>query len=106
MLTIARVENQISLCIPRVDYATTKTEIIKTFNKINIGKLVKVDLINKKSPKGEEEFKIAFLHFSEWNETKNGLHAKERLLSGKDIKVVYDFPWFWKVSMKKNERIV
>jgi hypothetical protein len=24
--------------------------------------------------------------------------ARERLLEGKDIKIVYDDPWFWKVS--------
>lgn len=94
----------ISLCIPKVKCTTTKTEIIEVFNKINIGKLEQVDLINKKSPKGEE-FKIVFLHFSQWSDTINGLHAKDRILAGKDIKIVYDFPWFWKVFIKKSKNV-
>ena len=36
-----------------------------------------------------------------WFHNSNASVARERLLNGKDIKIIYDDPWFWKVSAYK-----
>jgi hypothetical protein len=42
-----------------------------------------------------------FIHINKWYNTDNANIAKERLLNGKDIKIIYDDPWFWKISVYK-----
>ena len=42
-----------------------------------------------------------FVHINKWYNTENAFIAKERLLNGKDIKIIYDDPWFWKISVYK-----
>jgi hypothetical protein len=39
-----------------------------------------------------------FIHFDRWFDTDNAHRALNLLREGKDIKVIYDEPWFWKVS--------
>jgi hypothetical protein len=91
-----------TLCIPKVNFETTKNDIFKTFNKINIVELERVDIICKKSQKGEN-YKMVFLHFNKWYNTDIAENAKDRILSGKDIKVVYAFPWFWKITANRRD---
>ena len=90
----------ISLCIPRVKNTITKKEILNIFNKLDLGKLERIDIVSKKSIQGDD-YKKVFLHFKYWNNSEYTDQIKERLINGHDIKVVYDFPWFWKISLNK-----
>lgn len=90
-----------SICIPRVHRDITKSHILQIFHKLDFGKIEKVDIIYKKGYKGEE-YKRIFLHFKSWNNHEFAVNNRERLLSGKDLKIVYDFPWFWKASALKT----
>jgi hypothetical protein len=54
-------------------------------------------MVSKVSPTGEK-FNRVFIHFERWFETDNAQSARKLLSEGKDIKVIYDEPWFWKVS--------
>lgn len=89
-----------SICIPRVNQNISKRQIVTTFKQLNLGILDRVDMIYKKNPKGEE-YKKVFLHFKKWHEHDVSIQARQRLLEGKDIKIVYDFPWFWKASANR-----
>ena len=40
--------------------------------------------------------------FLDWFENENAKNARERLMNGKDIKIIYDEPWFWKISASRN----
>jgi len=93
----------ISMCIPRVHVNVTRAQILKVFYKLNFGKIDRVDIIHKKTLKGDE-YKRVFLHYIEWNMHDQAVFVKERLSSGKDIKVVYDFPWYWKISLNKSDK--
>jgi hypothetical protein len=86
-----------SLCIPRVFPNIDEKRIRRIFNELNVGVIQRVDIVNKTTEKGEK-FNRVFIHFQEWFTNSNATTAKERLLSGKEIKIVYDDPWFWKVS--------
>ena len=89
------------LCIPRV-YATIKeTYIHKIFKDLNLGTLDRIDIVSKKGEK-KDKFNRVFIHFRCWNDTENAIIARERLLNGKEIKVIYDDPWFWKISAYKE----
>ena len=87
-----------SLCIPRVFINIDETRIRRVFDELNIGIIDRIDIICKTTPKGEK-FNRVYVHFKRWfiNNT-NADTARERLLNGKDIKIIYDDPWFWKVS--------
>lgn len=89
------------LCIPRV-YANIKEMYIrKIFEHLNLGTLDHIDIVSKKSEK-KDKFNRVFIHFRCWNDTENASIARERLLNGKEIKVIYDDPWFWKISAYKE----
>lgn len=88
-----------SICIPRVFSNINATDIIEVFqNKLNIGQIKKVDIINNNN---DPKFKKVFIHFKYWNNTDKINHIKNMLNDGKIIKVVYDNPWFWKCSLNR-----
>ena len=85
------------LCIPRVYSNISETRIRGIFDDLNLGQLDRIDIVNKNNNKGEK-FNRVFIHFRRWNDTENANIARERLLNGKEIKIIYDDPWFWKIS--------
>ncbi len=90
-----------SLCIPRVYPNIDERRIRKTFDDLNLGIIERVDIVRKTTEKGEKCNRV-FIHFSRWFNSRNADTARERLLNGQDIKVIYDDPWFWKVAAYKE----
>jgi hypothetical protein len=86
-----------SICIPRVFPNINEKRIRKVFDELNMGIIERIDIVSKSTEKGEK-FNRVFIHFKKWNSEGNAEIARERLLNGKDIKIIYDDPWFWKVS--------
>ena len=86
-----------SLCIPRVFSNWTEVRIRRIFDDLGMGEIQRIDVVSKTTEKGEK-FNRVFVHFKRWFANKNADMARERLLNGKEIKIVYDDPWFWKVS--------
>ena len=87
------------LCIPRVHRNIDETYIRKIFNELNMGILDRIDIVVKRNDnKKDNNFNRVFVHFREWNDSENAKRARERLLEGKEIKIIYDDPWFWKIS--------
>ena len=89
-----------SMCIPRVYPNISEGRIRKIFDELNIGVIDRVDIVSKTTEKGER-FNRVFIHMDRWFNNSNACVARERLLGGKDIKIIYDDPWFWKVSAYK-----
>jgi hypothetical protein len=89
-----------SMCIPRVYPNISEGRIRKIFDELNIGVIDRVDIVSKTTEKGER-FNRVFIHMDRWFHNSNACVARERLLGGKDIKIIYDDPWFWKVSAYK-----
>ena len=86
-----------SLCIPRVFSNWTESRIRRIFDDLGMGEIQRIDVVSKTTEKGEK-FNRVFVHFKRWFANQNADMARERLLNGKEIKIVYDDPWFWKVS--------
>jgi len=85
-----------SLCIPRVFPNISEARIRKTFEDIFIGRIEKIDII-----KGDK-FNRVFVHLS-WNNTPDALYVRNQVMTGKDVKVVYDGPWYWMISASRNQ---
>lgn len=93
--------NQPILCIPGV-FANIKEERIRrVFGDLNLGQVDRVDIVVPKKPVGPEEkenkFNRVFVHLI-WNDTPSSVACRKKLLEGKDVKIIYDEPWFWRVS--------
>jgi len=86
-----------SLCIPRVFPNIDERRIRNIFANLDMGEIGRIDIIQRSTEKGEK-FNRVFVHFKRWNIGGNADIARERLLNGKDIKIIYDDPWFWKIS--------
>jgi hypothetical protein len=93
-------ESQPSLCIPRVFNNIDETRLRRVFDELELGKIHHIDIIVRKNDKGEA-FKRVYIHFEKWSWNENAQAARRKLISGKEIKIVYDNPWFWKVSANK-----
>jgi len=88
-----------SLCIPRVFKNITRDRIFECFNDLNIGVIDRIDMVHCHSEKGDSYFRV-FIHLH-WNRSEQACKARARVLSGKEIKIVYDAPWFWKVTANR-----
>jgi hypothetical protein len=93
------------LCIPRVYPNINEARIRRIFDDLNMGELERIDIVPKTSVKQGanplekgEKFNRVFVHFKRWNNSENSNLARERLLNGKEIKIIYDELWFWKIS--------
>jgi hypothetical protein len=92
-----------SLCIPRVFLNVDEKRIRHIFDELDMGIIQRIDIVNKTTEKGER-FNRVFVHFARWFDTENAVIARERLLEGKEIKIIYDDPWFWKVSAYRETK--
>ena len=93
----------ISLCIPRVFMNIGWKRIKQSFIDADLGHIRRVDVMKMKG----KDYKIAFVHFTpkRWNmrdaEARQALNV---LQSGKPIRILYDEPYYWEVSISKLER--
>ena len=84
-----------SLCIPRVHANISENRIQQIFNDLKLGIIERIDIV---SCKKNDNFKTVFIHFRKWFEEGNARIAREKLKLGEEIKIIYDDPWFWKIS--------
>ena len=70
---------------------------------LKLGEIERIDLISKKNDRGEN-FQRCFIHMKQWFKNVNAVKARDRLMKGLDIKVIYENPWFWKIfASRKRE---
>jgi len=89
-----------SICIPRVFANIDENRIKDIIDKIGLGKIKRIDKLMRTNEKGEA-FQRVFIHFHQWFWTETAMEARRRLVAGMDIKIVYDDPWFWKISANR-----
>lgn len=88
------------LFIPRVKSYFNEYKIRTIFEKLNMGVIERIDIRtnNNPNPNCKEKINRVFIHYKYWNDSENSKITRERLSEGKDIKIIYDDPWFWKIS--------
>ena len=90
------VSKGVSLCIPRVFANISWYRIKQVFIALNWGFVDRVDVI----PSGGT--KRAFVHFAPGKFTAT--KVLEALCEGKQVKIVYDEPWFWQISLSRSAK--
>ena len=93
-------ETQPSICIPRVFNNIAEKKIRQVFDELNLGKISRIDIKERTNEKGEV-FNRVYIHFEKWFWNEDAQTARRKLILGKEIKIIYDNPWFWKVSASK-----
>lgn len=96
-------ESAPSVCIPRVFSNITRERVEAIFRNLDFGEVEKVDMVSRVNDKGER-FQRVFVHFTRWNNDEQSEQVRHMLLSEQEVKVVYDDPWFWKLSASKSTR--
>jgi len=99
-IKLINMSTQPSICIPRAFSNITEERVRRAIDSFGAGKISKIDLVERVNHTGEK-YKRVFIHFEYWYETPHARRAKEDILAGKEIKIMYDNPWFWKASMNK-----
>jgi hypothetical protein len=92
---------QLSICIPRtfptIRGEQTKRAVFRTFKDLRIGHIERIDTVHKTDKHGER-YCTVYVHLK-WNmDNKLARETLQKLVDGKEIKVVYDEPWFWKCT--------
>jgi len=90
-----------SMCIPRVFKNITRERVMSVIRDLDLGVIDHVDMVQRENEKGDK-FQRVFIHFKKWHSNPNANKAREMLISGKEIKIIYDDPWFWKISANKS----
>ena len=95
-----------TLCISRTHKNIRQERIFAVLRQLNLGWVGKIDMVPKKSveknPDGTEttkEFVRVFIHFTKWfTNNRQTQQFLERLDSEGFVHIIYDEPWFWKVT--------
>ena len=82
-----------SLCIPRMESKTSKEFILQTMNKLQIGRIEKITEIPLRNDPKHKRVIIKV----RWTPSENTTNILSRLENDQTIKVVYEWPWFWKM---------
>ena len=95
-----------TLCISRTHKNIRQERIFAVLRQLNLGWIGKIDMVPKKivekNPDGAEttkEFVRVFIHFTKWfTNNRQTQQFLERLDSEGFVHIIYDEPWFWKVT--------
>ena len=87
-----------SLCIPRTHANIRKERIFAVFRSLGLGFIGRIDIVEKVDEKTGTPFIKVFIHFTKWFQNAQTRHFLEHLETQKSANIVYDEPWFWKVT--------
>ena len=87
-----------SLCIPRTHANIRKERIFAVFRSLGLGFIGRIDIVEKVDEKTGTPFIRVFIHFTKWFQNAQTRHFLEHLETQKSANIVYDEPWFWKVT--------
>lgn len=101
---ITMLPSEPSVCIPRVFMNIQKERVYDVFADLfGRNAIERVDMIERKNKDGEE-YKRAFVHFKFWPRTEQATEVRLKLLNGDEVKVMYEQPWFWRISASRVPR--
>lgn len=94
----------ISLFVPHVYSNFTSAMVMEVFNGLHIGEVKSVDLVTKIGS-DSKHYNAVYVHFTSWYDTKVAHDFQKRLLDPKqEVKVMYDYPWYWIVLENKGKK--
>jgi hypothetical protein len=85
-------KTDLTICIPRVDSTIAKQEIFEKIRDLRVGFIEKIIEIPNKN---DETSKRVIVKFKTWVENDVSKMILCRFEEKKDIKIVYNDPWYW-----------
>ena len=93
-----------SICIPRTLNNVSRRDVKEIFEKLlGRGTVDRVDIVPYRDDENKPFCRI-FVHLRYWSVCPNIMQIRQQLLGGKTIKLVYDYPWFWKCSASRSPK--
>jgi hypothetical protein len=84
-----------SICILYAFGHITRGFVESVFRSLNVGRINNIEMIPKVNQKGS--YWQILVHFSFLHNQYEAVEFCKRLDEGKELRIVYDNPWFWKV---------
>jgi len=89
-----------SVCIPRISPRVSAGRIRKTFEAVLGPHTVdRIDIVPWRGATSGP--RRAFVHMTAWPDAPIPQGIRARLLSGKEVKIMYDDPWFWRCARSR-----
>ena len=93
-IMVQKKEGLHSICIPRVNNSLTKEYIQSKIDQLGLGK---IDCINERPLKNEEDYKRIIIKYK-WNYKNEHVdNMKKKIDELGSLKYVYNMPWYWKI---------
>jgi hypothetical protein len=87
-----------SICVPFIFSNISRAHIRRVFEGLKLGKIACLDIhIAQKCQR-------AYIYFDSWNANARVDNIKAQLLEGKELKVIYNDPWYWKCYLNYGKR--
>ena len=86
-----------SLCIPRTHANIRRERIFAVIRSLGLGWIGRIDVVEKMDEKRTPFIRV-FIHFTKWFQNAQTRQFLEHLETQKSANIVYDEPWFWKVT--------
>jgi hypothetical protein len=96
---MSSINQQMSLYIPYVFTNITQEEIAKTFERLDMGIIKRVDLI----PHSQKNYNVGYVHFEIWYENPTTISFQKVIMDNqKQQRLVYDDPSYWIIMENKS----
>ena len=82
-----------------MENSISKDYILKTFNKLQIGIIEQISEIPLHN---DNKHKRVFIKVRWSEESENARNIITRLFNKETVKIVHNFPWFWRVVAKHH----
>jgi hypothetical protein len=89
-----------TIYIPRVFKNIHAPRIHAIMDSLELGIVKQVDMVPITDNDGREYSRV-FVHYSSWNDSQEAMAVHDILKRGDKVKIVYDTPWYWLISMSK-----
>ena len=87
-----------SLCIPRTHANIRKERLFAVFRSLGLGFIGRIDVVEKTDEQTGAPFIRVFIHFTKWFRNPQTRRFLDHLETQKSANIVYDEPWYWKVT--------
>ena len=94
-----------AICIPYVFENIGEKRIEGIFKDLDIGRVDRIDLVptQNQAPNGSKVNRV-FIHIN-WKIDEDTNKIRTKLLCGKEVKVLYDGKYFWKISASRAKEV-
>ena len=87
-----------SLCIPRTHANIRRGRLFAVFRALGLGFIGRIDVVEKTDEQTGAPFIRVFIHFTKWFRNDQTRQFLDHLETQKSANIVYDEPWYWKVT--------